>query len=258
MILKTIRWKIGAFERLVDYIGRSTGEEGSFILEHNLRPSGDLSSIANQFRENDAYRKKRTRGVVLYHEILSFHAGDREHLTPDVLEDLTRKYLSIRAPEGLAFAMPHYDKGHIHVHIMLSGVQFKSEKTLRMDNPTFTRVRRQIEAFQIDRYPELKHSIVHLPKRVRSKTLQQEIETERPVIEQAYDEAQSMPDFLDRVSDLGVDQSKYQRLESGQLDFQIDTSRLEELDDRMRQLAELERKKRGRELDLGDDIERER
>ena len=121
----------------------------------------------------------------MYHEILSFHKADREHLTPEVLEDLTRKYLSLRAPDGLAFASSHHDREHIHVHIVLSGTELRSSKTLRMDNPTFTRVRRQIEAYQLEKYPELTKSVVHLTKKVRSKEILQEIEDERPMIEQA-------------------------------------------------------------------------
>ena len=70
MIVKTIRWKTRSFNRLVDYIAKDSEREGSFAVLHNLRP-GDLPGIAEQFRANDAYRKERANGVVLYHEILS-------------------------------------------------------------------------------------------------------------------------------------------------------------------------------------------
>lgn len=53
---------------------------------HNHRHTADLDEIARQFAENDTYRKQRKCSVVMYHEILSFHALDRVAITLDVLE----------------------------------------------------------------------------------------------------------------------------------------------------------------------------
>lgn len=240
MVIKTLRWKVAGFDRLADYIGKEAGREDSFQILHNLRQTDSLREIADQFRDNDGYRRQRKNGVVLYHEILSFSGEDRDHLTPEVLEDLARQYVDLRAPKGLAFAMPHYDREHVHVHIMLSGCELRSPRTLRMDNATFTRVRRKIEAYQVERYPELKHSIVHVTKRVRSRELKEEIERERPAIEECFREARSLDDFQDRISDLGLDPSKY-RLDSqlGRFDFDVDLKTLSEIDGRRAELQRL-------------------
>ena len=169
MIVKTIRWHTRSFNRLVDYVAKDAEREESFAVLHNLRP-GDLPSIAEQFRANDAYRKERANGVVLYHEILSVSDLDREAVTPEILEDLCRHYLELRAPNALAFAQPHFDKGHLHIHIGISGVEYKSRKTLRMDNAQFERVRRGLEEYQRQHYgEELKNSVVYTNKRVRAK-----------------------------------------------------------------------------------------
>lgn len=155
MIVKKLSWKKRAFNRLVEYIGREDrDEEESFRLLHNLRPSQDLSGIARQFWANDAFRKERVNGVVCYHEILSFLSG--EDVPLDVAEDLTREYLELRAPNALAYAEPHFDKGHLHIHIIISGTEFESAKTLRLDNEQFMHVRREIERYQMEHYPELK------------------------------------------------------------------------------------------------------
>ena len=169
MVLKTIRWKTRSFNRLVDYISRDAEHEESFAVLHNLRP-GDLPSIAEQFRANDAYRKERANGVVLYHEILSVSDLDRVSVTPEILEDLCRYYLKLRAPNALAFAQPHFDKGHLHIHIGISGVEYKSRKTLRMNNAQFERIRRGLEKYQREHYgEELQHSFVYENKRLRAK-----------------------------------------------------------------------------------------
>ena len=124
MIVKTLRWKTRGFNRLVEYIGKEErGEDETFRLLHNLRPSHDLTGIARQFWANDAFRKERVNGVVIYHEILAFETG---HDVPlDVLEDLTREYLELRAPNALAYAEPHFDKDHLHIHVAISGTEFR-------------------------------------------------------------------------------------------------------------------------------------
>lgn len=254
MVIKTLRWKVAGFGRLIEYVGKElvnyVGKDDTRSLEilHNLHYTNDLNDIARQFAENDAYRKQRKGGVTMYHEILSFHAHDRDAITPETLEDITREYLRIRAPNALAYAAPHYDRDHVHVHIAISGVEFRSSKTLRMNNRTFASVRRQIEHYQLTKYPELEHSIVHLTKHVRSSELQKDIEKERPLIDQCYEQAQSLDDFYDRVAQAGIDESKYSLdPTTHRFSFDIDLTRLMDLDERMRKLQALQDLRQSRE-----------
>ena len=167
---------------------------------------------------------------------------NRGAITRDALEDITREYLRLRAPRALAFACPHYDRDHVHVHVAISGTEFRSSRTLRMDNRTFTALRRKIEHYQLTRYPELEHSLVHLPKRVRGRELQEEMEQERPVIERCYEEAHSLNDFFGRVADAGIDESKYPLdRTTGRYTFEVDLDQLTELELRMRELNALQR-----------------
>jgi len=242
VIVKTLRWKVGAFGRLVDYVGKNlvayVGKEGghSEMLLHNLRPTRDLDDIARQFAENDTYRKRRKNGVAMYHEIISFHVRDRESITSGVLEDITREYLRLRAPRALAFACPHYDREHVHVHIAISGTEFRRSKTLRMDNRAFMRLRRQIERYQIDRYPELSHSIVYLPGREKDLARAQG----EPDALCCYDRAEDLTSFLDCVSDSGVANEPDERNPGGE-PAEIDHTRLLDLELRVRELNALRR-----------------
>lgn len=244
MVVKTLRWQVEAFGRLVDYIGkeevRGEGKESSLRVLHNLQHTDDLKAIAEQFRENDEFRKRRVAGVTCYHEILSFHRDDRQHLTHEVIEDLTREYLSLRAPNGLAFAMPHYNREHLHVHIILGGVEFRSAKTLRMDNVAFARLRHSIEEYQLERYPELEHSIAHFRERGRSQEPKQEIEPDR--MEASFDQSDTLDDFLDRAADSGVDQPEPELEQESE--FNIDAERLAEIDARMKELDAIQEAKR--------------
>ena len=155
MVIKTLRWKTRGFNRLADYIGKEgRDEDETFRVLHNLRPSRNLTGLAGQFWAQDVYRKVRKNGVVVYHEIMSFKRG--EEVSLDALEDLAREYIELRAPNALVYAEPHFDTDHVHIHFMISGSEFESSKTLRLNNDEFMQVRREIEGYQKEHYPELK------------------------------------------------------------------------------------------------------
>ncbi len=180
MIIKSLRWKSAGFNRLVDYVAKHAENKQAFRVFHNMLPHSDLCRVSDELRTNDEYRNVRRTPTVLYHEILAFHHLDGDDLTSQALQDLTEQYLRIRAPNGLGFAMPHFDCDHAHVHIALSGVEFRSEKSLRMDNRRFKAVREQIEMYQMDNYPELTHSLVYVGKdRIRVQTRLKELESIR-------------------------------------------------------------------------------
>jgi hypothetical protein len=72
------------------------------------------------------------------------------------MEDLTREYLQ-RRTTGLAMAYPHFDK-HPHVHILLSQNDYQSSKSIRISKSKFSKIKREIERIQAERYPELLNS----------------------------------------------------------------------------------------------------
>ncbi len=174
MILKTLRWKSQRFDALINYIltdrGRIVeGEDQTFAIYHNL-PSIEKKEIGIAFRKNDQFRQaQKNAKVTLYHEILSFAPDDREELDQAKLEDIARAYIDIRNPNALCLAKPHIENDNVHIHFMFSGTEYKSKKTLRMDNERFSKVRRSIEAYQLKQYPELANSVVYLNKPVRQK-----------------------------------------------------------------------------------------
>ncbi len=162
---KTHRHSPGLFQRLIDYIysdkGRSQ-ERCAWSFFHNLdayTPEGVLAA----FRENDAFRKSRQNGVALRHHILSFAPEDSQLLSPEIIQDLVAKYLELRNEKGMVFGRLHEHDGHLHVHLLISGNEYRSGKSTRKSKAEFQRIHRELEAYQREKYPELEHSLVKVP-----------------------------------------------------------------------------------------------
>ncbi len=155
-----MRWKKANYKKIISYITNKTWEteKSSFTEYHNIK---NPNNALKEFYANEKYRKKRKNGVALYHEILSFHHLDSKKLTLPKLNDIASKYISIRASNALCLASPHFDKGNVHIHFCFSGTEYKSSKTIRMNNYTFKNILLEIEDYQKSKYPELNNSIVY-------------------------------------------------------------------------------------------------
>jgi hypothetical protein len=115
--------------------------------------------MISEFQEHyNQYHSKNKNAVAMYHEIIAFSELDQEILLkhPFIMEDLTREYLQ-RRTTGLAMAYPHFDK-HPHVHILLSQNDYQSSKSIRISKSKFSKIKREIERIQAERYPELLNS----------------------------------------------------------------------------------------------------
>ena len=211
MIIKTLRHHGNWFRHSVPYVlldqGRATPDQFDTIY-HNL-PSIDLPDMIQAFNQNDGYRKQRARGIVAYHEIMSFAPEDAEHLTKDALQELAQKYIDLRCPEALCLAQAHLSDAHPHVHFLISGSNYKSAKTPRLDNYRFREVRTEMEAFQRQLSPEIGHSLVYehwttARKQPKAHTLKTHAkETVLAIEQKALSGAVSMHDrhqvFLDQI-----------------------------------------------------------
>lgn len=157
MIIKSMARKSASFSQLLNYI--NAPEKVGVALLHNFQHLDDsLLEIAAEFGANASLLPERRNGNVLYHEILSFAHADDSCLTPAVMSDLTRQYLNLRAPYALAYAKAHYDTSCPHVHIVISANNVGERRRLRLSKEQFREIQREMEAYQKDRYPSLKHS----------------------------------------------------------------------------------------------------
>ena len=164
------------FEQLLGYINKESAQSNHVkTLLHNLPDvaSEDIDGITQAFKDNDAFRHQRKNGVVQYHEVISFAPEDRETLirNPQILTDMARKYLDLRAPHSLAIARPHFDQEHVHLHIMISGNQYQSKEPSRISKVVFEIVKQQLMEYQLEKYPELSNSVIeeHLKPELATK-----------------------------------------------------------------------------------------
>lgn len=162
MVIKSMSRKTWSFRQLLRYINEPE-QKGRRAILHNLRSAFDsLPQIEAEFLENARHiRNQPKNGVVLYHEIIAIAEADREKVTEEMLIDLTREYLQRRAPNALAYAKAQFNTDSPHVHVLISGNQIESKRKLRLERKEFDQIKRELERYQIEKYPQLSHSIVY-------------------------------------------------------------------------------------------------
>lgn len=155
MIVKSLSRKSRSFCQLLKYMtGHGHGKAGEIL--HNLRHARpSLLDVRREFEANARFLPRGKSGVILYHEILSLGRGDLERITVPMLKDLAYQYLALRAPEALAYGQVHLSTGTAHVHLMISGNLIGSERKLTLKKAAFERVKRDLERYQLEKYPSL-------------------------------------------------------------------------------------------------------
>lgn len=182
MILKSIGIKKRSFQRVLEYVNRpyKVKEDAKSIVGKvfhylnqsakiqsapilwNLRTTNhDLEAIRDEFALNSHHIPYRKNGNYFYHEIISLSDADHEKVTPRVLYDLAFKYFELRAPNALGYAVQHFDSNNPHIHLMLSANERKSAKKIRISKSRFQRIKKELEQYQREKYPELTASKVN-------------------------------------------------------------------------------------------------
>jgi len=193
----------------------------SFVITHNLK-GNSINHWEKQFKENETFRKLRRKGnVILTHEIISFHKDDAENISLDKLEDIARQYIQKRNINGMFVAVPHFDKSHYHIHICASGIEYRSGKSMRMSKMDFQKLKKDIQQYQIEHFPELSKSVVShnggksaVIKEIAptEKEYQFKLRTGRAtekeqiigMLKTCYKAAKSKEDFYKKITDCGL------------------------------------------------------
>jgi len=170
MIIKVKSYKKPDYKKLLEYMVKDENrlydnKNKSFIVAHNLK-GRSIEKWVEQFKVNEKFRnRKRKDSVKLTHEIISFHKEDSENISLEKLEVITREYIAKRNVNGMYVAVPHFDKKHYHIHICASGVEYRSGKSLRMSKAGFQKLKKDIQSYQIEHFPELSKSVVAFDKK---------------------------------------------------------------------------------------------
>ncbi|WP_298507447.1 relaxase/mobilization nuclease domain-containing protein [uncultured Kordia sp.] len=165
MIIKSKSYKHDkAYTTVVDYVMRESEQDNSFVLTRFIKGKNPSNAeISKQFLENEKHRvNPRKNNVKLYMEILSFHAHNAKDLTNDKLKKIARKYLSLRSPHSVALVTVHRkEKDHVHLHVLLSGTEYKTGKSVRISRDDFKhKVKIPAEQYVQKNFPELHRSAI--------------------------------------------------------------------------------------------------
>ncbi|MCH8903017.1 MAG: relaxase/mobilization nuclease domain-containing protein [Bacteroidetes bacterium] len=221
MILKLITHQKPNFKGLLQYMTRETGQlqgkNHQLLLTHNIKNDHTLFDIELAYVENDVFRKQRKRGVAMYHEIISFHKSDSHHLSPEKLQDLSRQYISLRGDRAIYTIFIHSDKDHVHLHSLVSGNLYKDNQATRLSLERLKRLKRDLQSFQVEKYPELEKSVVNYTASSKVKATNREynykVRTGQKsqkekligILERCFSTAKSQDDFYDQVTREGIE-----------------------------------------------------
>ena len=164
MLIKSMSRKDCDFSQILHNINRDTEPKNPALLYNFQTEQDHLEALAAEFETNAQHCPPRKNGVIFYHEILAFSPLDTPHLTPSIQADLTLQYLSLRAPNALAYAKTHRNKSHPHIHLIISANAIASAKKIRLSKVQFRRIKTELEHYQQTHYPELHHSLAQTTK----------------------------------------------------------------------------------------------
>lgn len=190
--------------------------------EHNLEKGIEIleqrvENIFIQLEGNNLKRKiKRSNANRIYHEIISFHKSDTQKLNQKELKHIARHYAKIRSKNSIVVSALHTDKDHLHIHNVVSAVEYATGKTVRLSRSEFKEVKIKMEEYQ-DKYLKLEHSRVNHNKK-KDKSLLRDVEyqinlrgkrSKKQLLQlqlaSAYSESKSKEQFFQKLQKQGLE-----------------------------------------------------
>ncbi|HEY5369629.1 MAG TPA: relaxase/mobilization nuclease domain-containing protein [Hanamia sp.] len=244
MIIKSLTRKSGT-RQLLNYLFKKeeklfTNKQKPIVIRHNVR-TRTIDKMAKEFDKNETYRlRKRVDNVKVYHTILSFSNKDKELITEKMIKDIAKQYMKLRDDKNLFVGTAHFDKNHVHIHLLMSGVKYLTGESNRLSRAQFHQLKLSMDEYQRKKFPELINS---LPRHGRSKEKTEkniqinrassrlsQKETLIKTLESVYSKSKSLDDFLDKLRSQGHEpyyRGKDQRLQGikfeGERKFRLTT-----------------------------------
>ena len=273
MILKSLSRKSDSTGQLVRYItryilkeqkeGKSSSTEKMelvdkpFLIRHNLRTRTSIEGFIREFQENEKFRRVRRRDSVrLYHTIISLSNLDKEQVTEVMLKDIGKEFIRLRGKDSLYLGTMHQEGiNHLHLHIISSGTKTNGLSS-RITKEKFASIKRHLQQYQQEKYPELVNS---LPEHGKKKRLTKEylidcIKKNRQTnkeellnkLEAIYTQSPTKEAFIQQIKDAGYEvYMRGDRLQGVQIENKkfrfsrlgFDEERLHQLDEKVNKEA---------------------
>lgn len=160
-------------KQIITYVNQgraSFDDEPNFIIRYNTNGT-NCKEVASDFKENNTLIKQgkgRRNGVV--HIVLSWHIKELHLLNDRILFDFGKKFCGlINGENSLIFCRPHYDRQATHLHIVQSASLLNSGRSTRMSKARLKEIQIEMNRYQQQQYPKLKHSLLYLPELGKNK-----------------------------------------------------------------------------------------
>jgi REP element-mobilizing transposase RayT len=152
--------KSTSFAQLFDYMNRAQNKGDA--LSWNIHGMS-RSQMLQSFYDNAALLRSHAKGNILYHEIISLKHCPSVSIERQqkALYDLAHKYLASRGKDLLGYGRIHVEKGHIHMHLMLSSNELSKSKRHRLSKEAFRVIQQQCELYIQQTYPELEQQTIY-------------------------------------------------------------------------------------------------
>ena len=157
MIIKSMARKSPSFEQLINYFHKDAFHREAPIFTHNMWDTQTPEMAAAEFDQNATFLPKRANGNYLYHECIAL--GDcpnvPEARQEQILLDLVKQYVALRAPDQMVYGRMHLDTNFKHFHLCISANTVRGSQRRWLTRAAFDRIQRDIEHYKVTTYPEL-------------------------------------------------------------------------------------------------------
>lgn len=161
MIVKILSRHSPTYAGLIRYIlkeGKGGENKQPEPYLHNFRGHTEKEWV-RELCINEAFRKRQRKGqVYFYHTILSFNGLDSNKITKDMLQDITKKFIELRGKDAMYIAAQHRDREHTHIHLLVSGLSYRTGKAFRMTKGEMRELKISLQSYQQEKYG-LEHSL---------------------------------------------------------------------------------------------------
>lgn len=201
-IVKILARHAPAYRSLIKYILNEAKIDKAQIYTQNLR-SKDLDGYVREFMANEAFRRQsRSDQIFMFHEILSFHSDEKSAaLTRDLIDDLVKEYMRLRGTTGVMLAAPHFDQNHIHVHVCVSGLQYRTGKSFGLSKAQLQELKVSFQQYHKVQFPEIEKSFPEHGKGTRyvdhAKWHREQREQIIETVRHCFAQAQTQQHFLE-------------------------------------------------------------
>jgi hypothetical protein len=156
-VIKILSRHNPSYASLIKYILQDGKNDKPEIISHNLR-SDTIPGYTKEFIENESFRQHtRSDQVYLFHEIISFNAKE-DVISADVIKDIATEYMRLRGNEGVMLGAIHRDKEHVHLHMCVSALKFRTGTSFRLSKQELRELKVSFQEYHKEKYPEISKS----------------------------------------------------------------------------------------------------